>query len=337
MWPASNNIRLFVTAVTRKLTCPMPERSGVIALDVGGTKTACGLFLCSGEPLWERTVTTVQDSADSSVRQLAALVEEAVTHASREISTAAVGIVVPGWVDRRSRTVWAPNIAGWNHIPLERRLSELVRIPVVLDSDRSGYVMGEAWLGAARGLQDVVFLAVGTGIGAGILSGGRLVHGHDDLAGAVGWMALNPHFEEAYGAKGCFEAEASGNSVARKAAQRMSPQAGSAAAVVAAAAQGDVSAAEIMAETTRYLGMAVANLVSTLNPQMVVLGGGLFQARYDLISRVRGECARWAQPFAAARVRIELSALGSRAGLVGAARIALDSVLPVGTRTSQEE
>jgi glucokinase len=193
--------------------------------------------------------------------------------------------------------------------------------------------MGEAWLGVARGMKDVVILAVGTGIGAGILVNGQLLHGHDDLAGAVGWMALNPIFQEIYTRMGCFEAEASGNSVGRKGSVALQgsgaveTEAGiTAQEVLRAALSGHPRAGEILAELAVYLGMGVANLVSTLNPAMVVLGGGLFQAGTPLLEMVRSEFARWAQPFAAQRVQIELSALGERAGLLGAARIAFDNI-----------
>ncbi len=300
-----------------------------VALDVGGTKTSCGLFREDGRLLYDRTVSTTQDGADASLAQLVGLAEEAIGAAPRDSATVGLGVVIPGWVNHEAQTVWAPNIAGWDHIPLGKRLSEAVPVPVFLDSDRSGYVKGEAWLGAARGLSDVVFLAVGTGIGAGIISGGRVIHGHDALAGAVGWLALDPRFKEAYGRMGCFEAEASGSAVARKSAAApgaSAPGGGlpTAREVLAAAAAGDARACAIVDEVVTYLGMGVANLVSTLNPQMVVLGGGLFQSGV-LLERVREEFVRWAQPFAAERVRIELSALGERAGLTGAARIALEN------------
>ena len=162
---------------------PMIQQRAVIALDVGGTKTACGLFLENGRMLFQRTAATSQESAEASVGQLASLIEDAVSKSPVDVTVGAVGVVIPGWVDSKSRTVWAPNIAGWDHLPLERRLSERVALPMILDSDRNAHVMGEAWLGAARGLKDVVFLAVGTGIGAGILANGQILHGHDDLAG----------------------------------------------------------------------------------------------------------------------------------------------------------
>ncbi len=311
----------------------MTEPVAVVGIDVGGTKIAAGLFLGDGKTVFERTVPTSQESAESSIAQIVELVREAVSRAPRGTGVNAVGIVVPGWVNRGARTVWAPNVAGWDHIPLERRLAETVGLPVVLESDRSGYVKGEAWLGVARGLTDVVFLAVGTGIGAGILSGGQLIHGQDDLAGAVGWMALNPAFTNSYAEVGCFEAEASGTAVARKGLRHLTAFAGSAPVatdVFRAAEAGNAEASRIVDEAVLYVAMGVANLVSTLNPGMVVLGGGLFQQGEALVERIRAEFVRWAQPFAARRVRIELSALGSRAGLVGAAALALEKRQVVG-------
>jgi glucokinase len=225
--------------------------------------------------------------------------------------------------------VWAPNIAGWDHLALAAQLQGQLPATLVLEADRSAYVAGEAWLGAARGLRDVIFLAVGTGIGAGIMSDGHIIHGHDDLAGAVGWMALNPQFEELYARMGCFEAEASGSSVGRKAAARLTgsgPQdEWTALEVVQMGEQGDPEARALLDEAGVYLGMGVANLVSTLNPEMIVLGGGLFQSGDYLLERVRREFPRWAQPFAAERVRLERSALGGNAGLIGAARLAFNA------------
>lgn len=298
----------------------MTQRRAVIALDLGGTKIAAGLFLEHGEILYQKIVPTVQDSAEKSIAQIASLVHEAILHAPRDVSAVAVGVAVPGWVNHKARTVWAPNITGWDHLPLQEKLQPELPAPLVLDSDRAACVKGEAWLGVARGLADVVFLAVGTGIGAGILSGGRMIHGHEDLAGAVGWLALNPKFREIYARMGCFEAEASGAAIARRA------KGVSARAVIESAEKGNAEARALLDEAASYIGMGIANLVSTLNPQIVVLGGGLFQSGTYLVEKVREEVPRWAQPFAAKSVRLELSALGERAGLAGAARIAFDNV-----------
>ncbi len=307
------------------------QKRAVIGLDVGGTKVACGLFSESGQILHQRTLPTVQGSAQESVVQLVCMIDECVAKTPVDMAAAGVGIVIPGWINREARTVWAPNISGWDHLGLEQLLVERISIPIVMDSDRSAYVKGETWMGAARGLRDVVFLAVGTGIGAGILSDGRILHGHHDLAGAVGWLALSPRFQPVYQAMGCFEAEASGNSIGRKGRERLGLPGKEgkpiqAREVIEEARAGNQEAEEILDEALFFLGMGVANLVSTLDPEMIVLGGGLFQDGTYLLERIRIEFARWAQPIAARRVRIELSTLGDRAGLYGAARIALDTI-----------
>jgi len=212
------------------------------------------------------------------------------------------------------------------------------KIPIILTSDRSAYVVGESWRGAAAGAADVVFLAVGTGIGAGILSGGRLIHGHEDIAGAVGWFALSPDFKPVYAGLGCFEAEASGNSVGRKAREHLAEGRTSlmmelaggrvedvtAETVAAAARLKDAPALEVVADVVRYLAMGIANIVSILDPEVVVLGGGLFQAADVFLEPARREFRRWAQPMAAEKVRLVISALGEDAGLYGCAKLAWD-------------
>src|SRR5207249_2920978 len=109
-------------------------------------------------------------------------------------------------------TVWAPNIPGWDDYPLLEVLHDRLDpgIRIVIDSDRAGYILGETWRGAARGARNAIFLAVGTGIGAGILVDGKVLRGHADIAGAVGWLALDRAYGARYATCGCFEAHASG-------------------------------------------------------------------------------------------------------------------------------
>jgi glucokinase len=190
---------------------------------------------------------------------------------------------------------------------------------VAIDSDRSGYVLGEAWLGAARGLRDVVFVAIGTGIGVGILIDGRVVRGAHGIAGAAGWWALNPEFADEYAQTGCWEAESAGPAIARHA------RTADAQAAVAAARAGNGVAVATLDRAAAFAGMGIANLVSLLNPEVVVLGGGVVHGAGDLLlDQIRKEAGKWAQPLAMARCRIELTQLGEDAGLLGAARLALD-------------
>ena len=180
---------------------------------------------------------------------------------------------------------------------------------------------GESWLGTARGLRHVAFVAIGTGIGVGILSDGVVVRGAGGVAGAAGWFALDPEWKEIYGRIGCWEAEAAGPAVAR------AGRATDAQSVVAAARAGDAAAMDVLRRAARYTAMGVANLISALNPEAVVLGGGLMHGAGDLLlHQVRAEVTRWAQPIAAAQCRIELTVLGEDAGLLGAARLALEGL-----------
>lgn len=311
------------------------------ALDVGGTKIASALFTPKGRIMGWGWVAIEKGAAERPVRQMVRIIRNLQSLARKKKGQLrAVGICVPGVVFRKSGLVWAPNIPGWDYFPLRRCLEEKVRLPLVLDSDRSACVLGEQWQGAAQGKKDVVFLAVGTGIGAGILAGGRIVRGRDDVAGAVGWFALRPEFKEEYAARGCFEVEAAGSSLGRKARDvlrlgqptlmdnmvRGKQEEITAEVVVRAARAGDKVAQRLIAEVASFLAMGVANIVSILNPEMVILGGGLFRAGDLLLKPIKREFKKWVQPLAGRRVRLVLSPLGEKAALYGAGRLAWLSV-----------
>jgi glucokinase len=282
----------------------------VLAVDFGGTKTAIARVDPQGAVCDRRTLPAAQ-SLDGSVSQIA----------DRADGVSAVGVIIPGIYTAATGNAWCPNLWGTGEVPLLHVLRQRLAVDVFVDSDRSGYVLGEAWLGAARGLRHVVFVAIGTGIGVGILSDGMLVRGAAGIAGATGWFALTPEWKAAYREAGCWETEAAGPGVARACGLP------DARAVVTAARSGDRSALEVLDRAARYTGMGVANLISALNPEAVVLGGGLMVGAGDLIlDRIRSEVPRWAQPIAAAQCRIELTELGESAGLLGAARLALDGL-----------
>jgi glucokinase len=319
------------------------------AIDVGGTKIASALFTREGEIAVRQKIPIDKAGGDAAAAQVAGRIEAlAAAAAACGGRLAGVGICVPGIAYSGSGKVWAPNIPGWDQYPLLDKIRQeqdrghiQVCVPLLLESDRSACVAGEAWRGAAAGAKDVVFLAVGTGIGAGLIAEGRIVHGHEDIAGAVGWFGLDPAFKPEYASMGCFEAEASGGSVARKARTKIAEgrpssmlglaggdlEAVTAEVVADAARSHDPLAMEIIAGAVTYLAMGVANIVSIMNPEAVVLGGGLFQAADLFLEPVRREFKRWAQPLAARTVRIELSVLGEDAGLYGCGKLAWDAVM----------
>ncbi len=285
----------------------------VLAVDLGGTKTAIARVDADGG-VHDRLTLPAARTLDASAAQIA---EAAVAGGPCD----AVGVIVPGIYNPATGGAWCPNLWGRDEVPLRRALEGRLATGLFIDSDRAGCVLGEAWLGAARGLRDVLFVAIGTGIGVGILSGGRVVRGTGGIAGAAGWFALTPDWNDEYAAVGCWEAEAAGPAVARHAGL---PDAG---AVASAARAGDRNAIAALDRAARFTAMGIANLISAFDPEAVVLGGGLFVGAGDLLlERVRAEVPRWAQPVAARRCRIELTRLGEDAGLLGAARLALDRI-----------
>jgi glucokinase len=256
----------------------------------------------------ERSKNAAERSAEAAAHQIA--------RAARQEQAAAVGIIVPGIYNRQTGMAWAPNLWGWDEVPLLSMLLKELPIPVMIDSDRAGYVLGEQWLGAAHGHRDVVFVAVGTGIGIGIVADGRVISGAHGIAGAAGWFALDPRWRNEYAQAGCWESESAGPAVARLAGVSTAEQAAK------KARAGDSKALAAFHHAADYLAMGIANLISLLNPEMIVLGGGLMLASDLLLDRIREGVPRWAQPVAARKVRIELTRLGEDAGLLGAARLA---------------
>lgn len=318
------------------------EKRYTIGVDLGGTKLAVAVVDASGEIRHKRKTAVIKRNLSATTDQIASLSTQALKAASLTWSdVVGIGVCIPGIYFAADGTVWAPNVWGDRRVTLRAALRQRIVADVVLDSDRAAYVTGEQWLGVAQGLSDVVFVAVGTGIGAGIITGGRLCRGATDIAGAVGWFALGPRRDEPGKQNGAFEYEAAGPAVARKARTRIEAGAESslrsvdaaaiaAELVVRSALQGDELAQSVLDETASYLGMGIANIISILNPQVVVLGGGLMNAGEYLLERIRRETQLWAQPLAAKQCRIELTRLGDDAGVLGAARLAFLHQKPLG-------
>ena len=310
----------------------------IIGIDLGGTKVASALFETSGL-LHGRREQKLAGRTGPEVGEL--ICSEAV--ALREELPGkldAVGICVPGIARINSGTVWAPNIPGWRDYPLRAELASALKLSaehIHLESDRSGAILGELWKGSARGCRNAVFLAVGTGIGAGILADGRILRGNSGIAGAIGWMALDRPFENKYNGIGCFEYHASGEGLIRvytEMADRTEPanipgsegtgSSPNSREILAAAERGDEGALRILKRAIGYWGMAVANLVSLFNPEKVIFGGGLFGPALRYLPEIREEALRWAQPVAMAEMTLEPSLTGADAVLYGAGYLALN-------------
>ena len=307
----------------------------VIGLDVGGTKISAGIFEQDGN-LVSKKIKQQSNLKGSQVVQLGVeLVDDLSEEAKRRgFSVEALGVCVPGIYHPREKTVWAPNIAGWEDFPLHTQMTEMVKdpsLPIIIDCDRSCYILGECWQGVAKGCTDAIFMAVGTGIGAGILSGGHILTGHSGAAGAIGWLALEPSYDNKYDLYGNFEYYASGNGLARSALETLNKHQDyngllasipshqlSSHDVFRALEQNDKVAKIVIEKAIEYWGMTIANLVSIFNPQKIILGGGIFGPGVQFIGKILEQAQNWAQPISFGEVELVESALKGDAGLYGA-------------------
>jgi glucokinase len=243
---------------------------------------------------------------------------------------------VPGLV-RRNGTVWAPNLPGWERMPLASRFKRSLGIPVVVESDRNAALLGECWRGAARGKSDVIVLMIGTGIGAGILSGGRMVRGAHELSGCAGWLSVSFEKNSNSSPTGELESLVAGPGIANAARKRLRAGQSSSLSqydapnitaheVAAAARKGDQMALDIFHQAGRLLGTGVANIISLFDPEIVIIGGGMAGAADLYLDSLPEAMLERAQPLAARQVRLAVSKLGDSANLLGCARLAWQSL-----------
>jgi len=315
----------------------MDDSLGVVAgIDLGGTKLSGALFSKEGEII-HKTELLLEDKAGTEVgSMLVQLLLDFVDHAeARLYRIDSVGICVPGISNHSNQSVWAPNISGWEAYPLFREVREGLNkpgVPVSIESDRNCYILGEMWKGLARNCNNAIFMAIGTGIGIGIVSNGQIINGASGIAGAIGWMALERPYSSDYDSFGNFEYYASGTGIARSTEKLLSQgsssdylHAGNISAkdVFAAYSINDPVAVRVIDQCIEYWGMAVANLVSIFNPEKIIFGGGVFGPAIHLLDRIFEEARKWAQPISMQEVKLEASALKGDAGLIGAGYLAL--------------
>jgi glucokinase len=304
----------------------------VFAADLGGTKLA-GAAVTRAGVIKERIVEPVDRSSKfAAVAQIKRMAQRLANDGPPSKAFIAGGIAVPGLV-RRSGTVWAPNLPGWERVPLGSRLQRGLGIPFAVESDRNAAALGETWLGAARGKEDAVLLIIGTGIGAGMISGGRLVRGAHELSGCAGWMVVSDDYPAEARRIGQLESLTAGPSVARAAADLLKqgqtsaltdlgPDELTGVAVAKAARGGDKLARSVFDHIGRTLGRGIANIISLFDPEVVVIGGGMADSANLFLPTVMKTVRQFAQPLSAPQTKIRVSHLRGDANLLGVAKLA---------------
>ena len=306
-----------------------------IAVDLGGTNVRCSVINRAGQELFRaRESSEADEGVDAVIARIARLIDAAAADQAVDAAVA-VGVAAPGPLDPKRGVVrYAPNLPGWDEVPLRDRLVELTGRTVVIGNDANVQALGEYYFGAAQDVQNLVYIALGTGFGGGVISDGRLIDGVAGLGAELGHTTVNftgPRCS--CGALGCVEAYCSGWAIARDgqmlADSDRSPALAAAAqrgqvdarAVATAAAAGDRPAAGVIRLAGVALGAALGNFVNVFNPQMIVIGGGLAEIGAALLEPARQAMHVYALRDLAAEVEIRRSDLGVRTGLFGAAAL----------------
>lgn len=313
-----------------------------VGIDLGGTKILAAVVNAENKVLGEaKQATHAEEGQDAVVERIVATVRKALDDADVKLgAVAAVGVGAPGATDVATGVVhYAANL-GWHDMPLADRLQDRLDVPVFVDNDVNVGTLAEYLLGAGRGVQHLAAMFVGTGIGGGLIVNGHLFRGFRGAAGEIGHMAVVPDGPVCgCGRRGCLEAVASRTAIEREvqaaldagrpsvlpdliaASKRQRLTSG---VIAKALEQKDALMEEIIGRVQRFLAMGIANLVNILDPEMVVLGGGVVESLGQGFIEPVAKAARteFLAKRDAERVRIVPATLGDRAGALGAALMA---------------
>ena len=309
----------------------------VVAVDIGGTKITSAVITRQGEML-SRTyrLTLAHEGPQKVINHIEKAIDLSLRKAGLELSDiGGVGIAAAAIIDiGRGLVTEAPNLPRWHNIPLRDRLADSLGKPVFLLNDASAAALGEHRMGAGRGLDNLIYITVSTGIGGGLIINGQLYNGADGCAAEIGHMIMlidGPACK--CGQRGCFEALASGTAIARMAIERLEAGGKSRLAeltcgkiedvtaelVAEAARRNDRLALSVIDEAARYLGIGLANLINVINPQMIIIGGGVSKMGAMLFRPARKSMKEHAFKLPARTVHVVRPRLGMDAGLIGAA------------------
>src|SRR5437763_11171764 len=308
----------------RGITVPTVQAGQAIGGDLGGTKILAGVVARDGSVVRRHERPTPQDSQEHVLAELEAAVTEL-----RDDSVTAVGFGAPSPIDQANGVVVRCVNLPLENAPLRDRMHERFGIPVGLDNDANAAAIGEWRAGAARGEDDLLMLTLGTGVGGGVISGGRPFRGRNGVGAELGHVVVVHGGRPCRGActgHGHLEAYVSGNAATAAARERFGPSA-DAHRLVRLANEGDATAKELLEEVGRHLGSGVGSFVNIFAPELVVLGGGFGVAAFDYLRGPAEEVARREalEPMRSA-MRLAKAELGTAAGFIGAAFVAFEAL-----------
>ncbi len=319
------------------------QRAPILAVDIGGTKIMTSLFTPDIKMLAKDIRPTLADEGvEAVIERLCSSIGDILKQNNLESSRlGGIGIACAGGIDSGRGVVVtsSPNMIGWTDVPLADILKERFKVGAYVVNDASAAALGEHCCGAGKGVDNLVLLTLGTGIGGGIIAGGELYLGAIGAAAEIGHMTIDDNGPKCgCGNTGCLEMLASGRAVERDAIKRIGRGEKSslveivggetdkitAEMVGKAAREGDPLALGVLSQASYYLGIGMINLVNIFNPEMIVLGGGMAELGDLFIAPGRKMVAERAFPISSRSVRIVTAQLGNEAGVYGAAAFALE-------------
>lgn len=306
-----------------------------VGVDIGGTKISLVLGTEKGQGLAREEIATRTGAhAKSCVRELTAKLRSLLLKSRIPMKKiCGIGVGCPGAVNSSKGIVpRSPNLPGWTGIPLRKILSKTFGLPVFLANDANAAAVGESVFGAGKDTKNFIYITVSTGIGGGIVLDGRLYEGPGFVAGEIGHISVVPDGKKCNcGQRGCLEAYASGTAIARFVREQMTrentrirkfvPRGRKVTAreVGAAAREGDRLAIESYRQAGYYLGIGIANLLNILNPEKIVIGGGVLRSAHGIFWKtLTASAKKHAWPEAFRTVKIVRSKLGREVGSLGA-------------------
>jgi glucokinase len=294
-----------------------------IGVDLGGTKILAGVVARDGSVVRRHERSTPQDSQDHVLAELEAAVAELL-----DDSVGAVGFGAPSPIDQSRGVVVRCVNVPLEDAPLRDRMHERFGIPVGLDNDANAAAIGEWRAGAGRGVDDVVMVTLGTGVGGGVISGGKPFRGWNGAGAELGHVVIVHDGRPCQGActgRGHLEAYVSGTAATEAARAQFGPSA-DAHRLVRLANEGDAQAEELLTEVASYLGSGIGSFVNVFGPQVVILGGGFGVAAYEhLLGPAQEVVRREALEPMRSTVRLAKAELGTAAGLTGAAFVGFEA------------
>lgn len=307
------------------------QKKYLVGLEFGGTNIKAALF--DNKPRiiqQEFQPTHAQLGVESVLKRIKKIIHNLIDKENiLSNHLMGIGIASPGPLDTKKGIIFnSPNLPGWKRVPLKNVIKREFNVPVILENDTNAIALGEYWMGNGKGVDHLICITIGTGVGGGIILNGQIWHGRDDLGGEIGHMIIEKDGLECNcGNKGCLEAYISATGIIKRTIQALNKGRVSSLSkkrnkltselIFNEAKKGDKLSLEIVHETAEYLGIGLANLVNILNPEIIILGGGVSRSGEILFKPTLKELKKRAFLRGVEHLKVLPSKLGNQAGILG--------------------